>query len=66
MRHSPFEKELDMDWVRKNSVIIHYCGRNKPWKSNYVGQLGRFYLETASRLEKEALLDRQLMAQEEL
>lgn len=55
MRHSPFEKELDVNWVRKNSVVIHYCGRNKPWKSNYVGQLGIFYLEAASKFEKESL-----------
>ncbi len=51
--HSPFEKGLDLDWVRKNSVIIHYCGRNKPWKENYVGQLDVFYKEAAKRLAQE-------------
>ncbi len=51
MAHAPFEKELDMDWVRKNSVIIHYCGRNKPWKNNYIGQLNVFYNETLSKLK---------------
>lgn len=48
--HAPFEKGLDLDWVRKNSAIIHYCGRNKPWKENYVGQLDVFYKEAAERL----------------
>lgn len=43
--HSAFERELDLDWVRKNSVIIHYCGRNKPWKENYLGELDVFYRE---------------------
>ena len=33
---SPITNELiDMDWVRKNTVIIHYYGDNKPWKENY-------------------------------
>lgn len=33
----------DIDWVRANSKIIHYCGRNKPWKENYMGKLDVFY-----------------------
>ncbi len=51
--HAPFEKGLDIEWVRKNSVIIHYCGRNKPWKENYVGQLDVFYKEAVKRLAQE-------------
>ncbi|MDY3906685.1 MAG: glycosyltransferase family 8 protein [Lawsonibacter sp.] len=35
--------ELDLSWVEENSRIIHYCGRNKPWKESYLGQLDRFY-----------------------
>lgn len=49
--HSPFEKGLDLGWVREHSVIIHYCGRNKPWKEKYMGQLDVFYRETVSRME---------------
>ena len=48
--HAPSEKDLDLDWVRKHSVIIHYCGRNKPWKDNYSGQLDIFYKDTVSRM----------------
>lgn len=48
--HAPFEKDLDLDWVRQNSIIIHYCGRNKPWKKNYLGQLDVFYRETVERM----------------
>jgi len=51
--HAPFEKDLDLEWVRKHSVIIHYCGRNKPWKENYIGQLDVFYQETISRMKNE-------------
>lgn len=48
--HGPFEKDLDLEWIRKNSVIIHYCGRNKPWKENYTGQLNLFYNDTLNRI----------------
>ncbi len=41
------DKRIDIDWVRKNTVIIHYCGRNKPWKDNYIGELDIFYKEYA-------------------
>jgi len=51
--HAPFEKRFDLDWVRKNSIIIHYCGKNKPWRENYVGQLDVFYREAEERLAQE-------------
>ena len=51
-QHSPFEKSLTLDWIRNNSVVIHYCGRNKPWKSNYLGELDLFYHETVSHMEE--------------
>lgn len=35
----------NMDWVNENTVIIHYCGRNKPWKKGYTGFLGDFYFD---------------------
>ena len=50
-------RDRDEDWVRRNTVIIHYCGRSKPWKPGYTGQLGIFYREifadTAKQGEKE-------------
>ena len=50
-QHHPFEKDLTIDWIRSHSVIIHYCGRNKPWKNNYVGQLDVFYYEALERMK---------------
>lgn len=41
------KEKLDIEWVRKNSVIIHYCGKSKPWKDHYHGSLGIFYQESA-------------------
>lgn len=34
---------LKLEWIKENTVIIHYCGRNKPWKENYKGKLNIFY-----------------------
>ena len=48
--HAPFERDLNLDWVRNHAVIIHYCGRNKPWKENYIGQLDVFYHEACARM----------------
>ncbi len=42
---NPRNENLNLDWVRKNSVIIHYCGKNKPWKEGYNGILDIFYKE---------------------
>lgn len=41
--HKPRYPWLSLSWVRKNSVIIHYCGRNKPWNEQYFGKLNTFY-----------------------
>lgn len=41
----PKHSKLDTDWVRANTVVVHYCGRNKPWKEGYTGILGTFYQE---------------------
>lgn len=51
-RHVPFEKDLSLNWVREHSVIIHYCGRNKPWKDTYIGKLNVFYAEAKAYMEK--------------
>lgn len=44
---------VNLDWVRKNTVIIHYFGRNKPWKNVYAGVLDVFYEETSEKLRKD-------------
>jgi UDP-glucose:(galactosyl)LPS alpha-1,2-glucosyltransferase len=43
---------LDLQWVRNNACIIHYCGRNKPWNKNYIGEFDCFY-RRYERLAKE-------------
>ena len=46
---------VDLEWVRKHAVIIHYFGRNKPWHDVYAGILDVFYHETVALLQKENL-----------
>ena len=41
--HLPKEEKLGIDWVRQHTAIIHYYGRNKPWKEGYHGKLGVLY-----------------------
>lgn len=43
------EKGVNLEWVANNTAIIHFCGRNKPWKDRYVGQLGFIYHHIAAR-----------------
>lgn len=50
LRLFPGDSRISLDWIRQNAVIIHYCGKNKPWKTNYVGELGVFYDEIAEKV----------------
>lgn len=42
---NPAKERIDLDWVRKNGVVIHYYGKNKPWDDIYFGKLDVFYHE---------------------
>ena len=48
------EAWMNLDWVRAHSRIIHFCGRNKPWKKNYKGFLGTFYQEAVAASRRES------------
>lgn len=43
LSQSYFMPHINEKWINDNSVIIHYCGKNKPWKKNYKGILNKFY-----------------------
>lgn len=43
---SSLKKKYDLNWVKDNTVIIHYFGSNKPWKNGYTGILDVFYNES--------------------
>lgn len=33
----------DMDFVIRNTVVLHFCGQRKPWKKGYIGQFLSLY-----------------------
>ncbi|QXJ38010.1 General stress protein A [Parageobacillus caldoxylosilyticus] len=43
----------DLHWIQENTVFIHYCGKDKPWKENYKGELGLFYKQYSNVLQFE-------------
>lgn len=43
LKQKYFVPHISKRWIKDNSVIIHYCGRNKPWNKKYKGSLNEFY-----------------------
>ena len=41
---------MTLEDMRREAAVIHYCGRNKPWKPGYMGELDVFYKEAVSQL----------------
>ncbi len=33
----------DMNWVIQNTVVLHFCGKNKPWNEDYKNPFGILY-----------------------
>ncbi len=52
--------EWTLDWVVKHTVILHYCGREKPWlvnkNSGYYTALYKHYWRLAQRLAQNKLI----------
>ena len=46
------KNKITLRWIRKNTVIIHYYGRNKPWNKDYIGTLDCFYKKTLKMIRK--------------
>jgi lipopolysaccharide biosynthesis glycosyltransferase len=36
---------INYDWVKNNTVIIHFCGKKKPWKEGYKGKFGELFYD---------------------
>ncbi len=50
-------ERLSLEWVRQNTVVVHYLGKTKPWQKNYIGPLGVFYREELALTEAGANAD---------
>ena len=35
--------EWNLNWVIENTVFLHFCGRDKPWKKDYKGRYSALY-----------------------
>ena len=35
--------EYDLRWVMRNTSILHFCGKEKPWKPKYIHRFGILY-----------------------
>ena len=48
------QNPIGLKWICKNTVIIHYFGRNKPWNKQYIGRLNCFYHKIEKVIRKNA------------
>jgi len=37
------KRRIDMDYIINNTVILHFCGKRKPWHDNYSGAFHSLY-----------------------
>lgn len=44
--------EKDMDWVMKNTVILHFCGKAKPWNKDFRGRFGILFKHYAALADR--------------
>lgn len=45
------KNKIGLKWIRKNTVIIHYYGKNKPWNEKYIGKLNLFYEKIIKKMK---------------
>ena len=48
------KNQIGLRWICRNTVIIHYFGRNKPWNKQYIGRLDCFYHKIEKIIRKHA------------
>lgn len=44
--------QWDMSWVMQHTAILHFCGKEKPWKPRYMHRFGILYLHYANITER--------------
>ncbi|MCB5018427.1 glycosyltransferase family 8 protein [Streptococcus mutans] len=43
--------EWDLDWVIENTVFLHFCGKDKPWRKDYKGRYAALYKHYQHRVK---------------
>ena len=49
---------MTMDWVMRNTVLLHFCGKRKPWTASYAGRFAALYKHYAHLAEKHSVVRR--------
>ncbi len=44
--------KVDMDYIFDNTVILHFCGKKKPWKKPYSGEFYSLYKHYQKQVQK--------------
>lgn len=44
--------EYDIDWVIDHTAILHFCGRDKPWRSDYKERFSGLYKHYAHKAKR--------------
>ncbi|MDR1629097.1 MAG: glycosyltransferase family 8 protein [Oscillospiraceae bacterium] len=47
-----YSNEIDLSWVEEHTAVVHFNGKEKPWKADYEGQLGYLFERYNSGLVK--------------
>lgn len=45
--------KYDLRWVMEHTAILHFCGKEKPWKSKYIHRFGILYQHYAQLTHRE-------------
>lgn len=43
---------MDMDWVMRNTVFLHFCGKKKPWNPSFKGRFNALYKHYRALVER--------------
>lgn len=44
--------EWNQNWVMEHTVILHFCGKEKPWQSEYMWRFGSLYKHYEAKAKK--------------
>lgn len=50
--YAHFRRDVDNAWIDRNTVIVHFNGKYKPWKDGYKGKLKCFYDRETAIMKK--------------
>lgn len=52
-----FNGEIDINWILKNTSILHFCGKRKPWQKSYSGRFKILYAHYYQLAKRAMMID---------